>query len=132
MAFFGTLAPHSKHGGGELHSIFNHLEAQNFDSLEKNQYVKQKPCQINVRIPCVWLRPKELRCSGLLIPIVSWSFLKSNSQGGCSGNLAEDCGNAGLLILGGKSMKKQWFLKSKGTGGCAWAENSVIQGLLTK
>lgn len=42
---------------------------------------------------------QEVRCNGLLIPIVSSSFLKSNTQGGCSGNLAEDYGNPELMLL---------------------------------
>lgn len=47
--------------------------------------------------------------------IVSSSYLKSNNKRKGSGNLAEESGNAGLVTLGGKSMRKQWFLKSEGT-----------------
>lgn len=48
--------------------------------------------------------------------IVSSPYLKSNNKGGCSGNLAEESGNAGVVMLGSKSMKKRWFLKPEGTG----------------
>lgn len=48
--------------------------------------------------------------------IVSSHYLKSNKKGGCSGNLAEESGNAGAVILEGKSMKKWWLLQPKGTG----------------
>lgn len=41
-------------------------------------------------------------------------YLKNNNKGGCFGNLVEEFGNIGVVILGGKIMKKRWFLKLKG------------------
>ena len=81
----------------------------------QSNYEKQKSFQINLRIPFVWLRPEELGCRELYA-IVSSRYLKHNNEGGCSGNLAEQPGDAGVVILWGKSVRKLWFLKSKGAG----------------
>lgn len=57
-------------------------------------------------------------------------YLKNNNKGGCSGNLAEEPGNTGVVILGGKTMKKRWLLKPKGIWEiCIQGENGKMREL---
>lgn len=132
---FGTLAPHSKHWGSYIRFTFNHLEALKLYDSHEQIRVSTKNKNFFTSVWEYRLSSRGRRNWGvaeLWQAIVSSRYLKSNSKGGCSGNLAEESGNAGVVILGGNRTKKQWFLKSKGTGeiqsGREWCNARAVKG----
>lgn len=115
---FGTLPPRSKNWGHCSRLTFNCLEAvKPYDSLEQiTGCEKQKSFKLIWEYHlCGWGK-RNWGVGELWYAIVPSPYLKSNNKGGCSGNLAEESGNAGVVMLGSKSMKKRWFLKPEGAG----------------